>query len=57
MLIPAALVIGAHPLSIEDVEQTARFGRAVQLAAGSRALIGKGGRWCRVTVRWVQVAT
>ena len=37
-----ALVPGARPLSIEDVEQTARHGRAVELAAPARALIAKG---------------
>jgi len=37
-----ALVAGARPLSIEDVEQTARHGRAVELAPTSRALIAKG---------------
>ena len=42
MPVAAALVVGAHPLSIQDVEQTARFGRVVELAAGSRALIAKG---------------
>jgi phenylalanine ammonia-lyase len=38
----AALLVGAHPISIYDVEQTARFGRVVELDAGSRALIAKG---------------
>src|SRR5579872_4748451 len=38
----AALVVGAHPISIQDVEQTARFSRVVELAPGSRALIAKG---------------
>jgi phenylalanine ammonia-lyase len=39
---PAALVVGARPLSIEDVEQTARRGRIVELAESSYALIRKG---------------
>jgi phenylalanine ammonia-lyase len=43
MPVPAsALVVGAHALSIEDVEQTARHGRMVGLAASSRSLIGRG---------------
>jgi len=42
MPVADALVVGAHPLSIQDVEQTARFGLVVELAAGSRALITKG---------------
>ena len=37
-----ALVVGARPLSIEDVVETARHGRTVELAATSRALILKG---------------
>src|SRR5438876_5750730 len=36
------LLVGATPLSIEDVEQTARRSRVVELAVGSRALILKG---------------
>jgi len=42
MPVAVALVVGAHPLSIQDVEQTARFSRVVELAAGSRARIAKG---------------
>jgi len=43
MPVPASpLLVGATPLSIEDVEQTARRGRVVELAVHSRALIRKG---------------
>ena len=38
----SGLVVGARPLSIEDVVETARQGRTVDLAAPSRALIVKG---------------
>src|SRR5579863_9434344 len=38
----AALVVGARALSLEDVEQTARHARVVELAASSRALITMG---------------
>jgi phenylalanine ammonia-lyase len=37
-----ALVVGARPLAIEDVVETARHGRVIALAASSRALIVKG---------------
>src|SRR5260370_2112782 len=36
------LVVGARALSLEDVEQTARHARVVELAASSHALILKG---------------
>src|ERR1700693_2290322 len=39
---PASLVVGASALSIEDVEQTARRSRIVELADSSRTLIRKG---------------
>jgi len=38
----SALVVGARKLSLEDVEQTARHARTVELASASRALISKG---------------
>jgi phenylalanine ammonia-lyase len=38
----SALTVGAHPLSIEDVEQTARRGRVVELAEPSRVRMRKG---------------
>jgi len=38
----SALMVGAHALSLEDVEQTARHDRVVELAPASRALIVKG---------------
>jgi phenylalanine ammonia-lyase len=43
MPVPAGpLLLGATPLSIEDVEQIARRGRLVELAVHSRVLIRKG---------------
>jgi phenylalanine ammonia-lyase len=38
----SALVVGARALSLEDVEQTSRHARVVELAPASRALIIKG---------------
>ena len=43
MAIPvSALAVGARALSLEDVEQTSRHARVVELAPASRALIIKG---------------
>jgi phenylalanine ammonia-lyase len=43
MAIPvSALAVGARALSLEDVEQTSRHARVVELAPASRALIVKG---------------
>src|SRR5437867_4423898 len=43
MPVPAEpLVVGAGPLSIEDIEQLARHGRKIELAGRARELIRKG---------------